>query len=239
MKRLMAIAMAALLALTGAAGAAQTGAGGENFAGWMTQAVIEWLNTNMDTGGGAIESMDVSLPAAYTPPEGYDAFDISLPNQNLKGEKVFLLITFSKEGRAVSRTNAIASVKVRRPVAVAARPIERGRLLTAEDITIETRITGPFADDLAADAAQAVGRAAERAMRAGAPVRKSYLATPKLVRAGDMVKLVAARGAMRISVLAQAREDGNEGDWVKVVNLESNKAVTARVSGPGEATVDF
>ena len=238
MKRLTVI-IAALLALSGEAGSAPQGAGGENFAGWMTQAVTEWLGANMDTGGGAVESMDISLPAAYAPPVDYDAFDISLPNQNLKGEKVFLLITFSKEGRAVSRTNAIASVKVSRQVAVAARPIERGRLLTQEDFALETKITGPFADDLVTDSAQAVGRSAERAMRAGAPVRKSFLSLPKLVRAGDMIKLTAARGALRVSVIVQAREDGNEGDWVKVVNLESNKAVTARVSGPGEATVEF
>ena len=80
---------------------------------------------------------------------------------------------------------------------------------------------------------------ADRNIRAGAILRLNQLSWPKMVRAGDVVSVVARSGAMVITVTGEAKQDGNRGEWIKVTNIESKKTISARVTGPGEVKVEF
>jgi len=61
--------------------------------------------------------------------------------------------------------------------------------------------------------------------------------TPVLVKPGQKVKIGITFGEMRATAVGQSLEEGRIGQMIRVRNVDSNKVLTARVSGPG--TVDL
>lgn len=236
----LAVAAALLLAVS-APGRAEPpdGGAGANFAAWLTSSVKEYVISELSGPGVEIESVDVSPPSTFTPPDSFDAIDIAMPGQNRRGSSLFLLVTFRDGGKAVSRVNVIATVKILRTVVVARKDIRKGVVIGPDDVELERKMTGPSARHLISDISEALGREADRNIRAGMELRSDQLAFPKMVNMGDMVTVTAESGRMRITTLGKAKQDGDMGDWIKVQNIESNKTITARVAGPGEVTVEF
>ena len=64
-------------------------------------------------------------------------------------------------------------------------------------------------------------------------------ASPPLVRRGDIVKIVASSGPMIITATGMVKQQGCKGEMVRVVNTDSNRIITARVTGPGAVEVSF
>lgn len=238
----LAVAAALLLAVS-AQGRAETprpdGGAGANFAAWLASSVKEYVISELSEPGVDIESVDVSAPATFTPPDSFDSIDIAMPGQNRRGSSLFLLVTFRGGGKAVSRVNVIASVKIMRTVVVARKDIRKGVIIGPDDVELERKLTGPSADHLVSGISGALGREADRNIRAGMELRSDQLSWPKMVNMGDMVTVTAESGRMRITTLGKAKQDGDMGEWIKVQNIESNKTITARVAGPGEVTVEF
>jgi flagella basal body P-ring formation protein FlgA len=53
------------------------------------------------------------------------------------------------------------------------------------------------------------------------------------------VQLVAERGALRITALGEAKQDGAQGERVAVMNRSSGKLVTGRVLAANMVAVEF
>jgi flagella basal body P-ring formation protein FlgA len=83
----------------------------------------------------------------------------------------------------------------------------------------------------------AVGMVAKRALLPGDLLNLSWVEGRDLIRRGDTVRLVAQSARINVSILARALQTGKLGDHIRVRNLESNRALKALVTGPGEATV--
>jgi flagella basal body P-ring formation protein FlgA len=56
---------------------------------------------------------------------------------------------------------------------------------------------------------------------------------PILVSRGEQVKIELNRGALRLSTLGKAMSDAHLGQEIRVVNLSSNKMITATTIGDG------
>jgi flagella basal body P-ring formation protein FlgA len=65
------------------------------------------------------------------------------------------------------------------------------------------------------------------------------ISSPPLVKRGDIVKIVANAGTMTITATGMVKQQGCKGEMVRVVNTDSNRIITARVTGPGAVEVDF
>ena len=68
-----------------------------------------------------------------------------------------------------------------------------------------------------------------RGLSAGEPILQSDLASQLMVRRGDVVNLIYARGNLRITTQAQALNDGEPGATIPVRNLQTKKQVYAIV----------
>ncbi len=236
---ILALALSLLSAGQVTASSLNTASDQANFAGWLSEEVKTYLKAELAGSGHTIESIKVSLPSLIRPPEGYDSFKISIPHQGGKSSKVFLLVSFSAEGRVIARVNVISDVKVLREVVVAGKDISRGAVIGAQDVEVVTRSTGPFISGIVSDLSQVIGLQADRNIRSGVALRPSQLSWPKMVRAGDIVSVIAESGPMKITVTGEAKQDGNRGEWIKVINTESKRTINARVTGPGEVMVEF
>jgi len=116
------------------------------------------------------------------------------------------------------------------------RPIERGEVLKASDLTVVRR---PKAQGSVAltDSDAALGLAARHALRPGQPLASSDLMKPEIVARNDTVTIVYQVPGITLTLRGQAKDSGALGDTISVVNVETKHVVQAVISGPDRVTV--
>jgi flagellar basal body P-ring formation protein FlgA len=130
-----------------------------------------------------------------------------------------------------------ADVHVRAQVVQVARPVAFRSVLKADDLREQTcEIDDPRAAYFRT-AAEAVGKIAKRALGKGELLSQSSLEQPGLVRSGETVRLVLESGGLHMTVLARALQNGKLGDPIKVRNIDSDRVITAVITGRGEVRV--
>lgn len=230
------------LALTLASGAhavAPPDGEGAAFAERLTAAVTDTLNRELAGPGRRVGDVSLSLPTHFRPPQGYDTMALSLPYKERLSNQVFVTVTFTKAGETLGRLNVVATAELYAKVAVTTREITRGAHLSKDDVALTEVRLDPSHNGVVTDLAEAIGKTTERNLAEGTPLRAAYLANPTLVNSGDMVTVVADNGRIQISGQGLAKEDGDRGQWIRVMNTQSNKLFTARVVGPGTVRVEF
>lgn len=150
---------------------------------------------------------------------------------------MLVLVEAVLDGKPLRTFWVKADVRVHAQVAQVARPVPYGRALQADDLhEVLCEVEDPRADYIH-DCAEAVGMTAKRALAPGDLLNRSWVTEVRLVRNGEMVRLLAQNGSVSISVLARALQDGRLGDRIKVRNVDSDRALTAVVIGRGEVRI--
>ena len=129
-------------------------------------------------------------------------------------------------GTAIATVNAIA----------VDRPIERGEVLQASDLT-EVRRPQAESGAVLTDGKAAVGLAARHALRPGQPLATNDLMKPEVVARNDTVTIVYQVPGITLTLRGQAKDAGALGDTISVVNTETKRVMQAVVSGPGRVMV--
>jgi flagella basal body P-ring formation protein FlgA len=122
-------------------------------------------------------------------------------------------------------------------VVVPAHDIARGMLIGESDLAYKpipvlranTSIVRAFAD--------AAGKEARRALRAGELIRESDLKHPTLVAKGANVTMVFEAPGMQLTAVGRALSEGGEGDSISVLNPTSYRQVSAVVVSAGTVRV--
>lgn len=133
---------------------------------------------------------------------------------------------------------AVARIRLRRQIIVAARDIEPGAELTPADWVAEERdVAIPF-DNPLPDGYPAAGWRARRRIAAGQPLKPTDWIPPAAARAGQMVTLVCESGAARLAMEAQALTSGRLGDVILVKSPLNGKRLRARLEAIGRAVAE-
>ena len=73
---------------------------------------------------------------------------------------------------------------------------------------------------------------------AGRPVPRQSVMAPLIIARGEKVKIVLRYGGLSLTANGRAMEDAHKGQPLRVVNLSSNKAISAVATGAGIVEVD-
>jgi flagellar basal body P-ring formation protein FlgA len=122
------------------------------------------------------------------------------------------------------------------PVAVPVRPLARGEVIRAADVTIERRPKTDFREGAPA-ASDPAGLAVRHPVRAGQPLRASDLMRPEIVQRNETVTLVYEAPGLVLTVRGKAHDPGAQGDVISVLNSQSNRTVQGTVAGPARVIV--
>ncbi|MGH8549234.1 MAG: flagellar basal body P-ring formation chaperone FlgA [Methylococcales bacterium] len=132
-----------------------------------------------------------------------------------------------------------ARIKAFGPVVVTRRPLRNGTLISAEDIDLKelelTRIHQPLFDE----PGHVLGKELRFSVSAGSILTANQLLTPKAVKKGEQVIILAIKNGMQIRVKGAALSDGITGQKIAVKNLSSNRIVEGTVRSPGIVEVQF
>lgn len=235
-KSLPAVVVCAVLVFGVASGEVKTGPA--NFAALIKSAVMEKLDAELSGPGKQVESVDVAMPEKLRQ-DDFDSLSVDVQSISPSGDRAFVTVSFRKNGRLTSRVNLSAALKLSVDTYVAARDLKRGMEITTADVRAERIPAGPWFEKYAVKIEDLLGKQVDRNLKEGSPIRLDQVARPKMVNSGDSVTIIAEKGTLRISAPGKARQDGELGEWIKVTNVDSSKALTAKVTGPGEVLVEF
>ncbi|CCE11756.1 putative flagellar protein FlgA [Bradyrhizobium sp. STM 3843] len=143
--------------------------------------------------------------------------------------------------------NGIAPVRLRYTgqaietveVPVLTRNIDRNELLRSGDLVIERRPRAELGGAEAASREFALGMQMRRPVRAGQALKATDLAKPDLVQREQTITIIYQTAGIYLTTRGKALDNGSEGDVVSVLNLQSKRTVTGRVSGRGQVSVDI
>lgn len=116
-------------------------------------------------------------------------------------------------------------------VAVLARPVQRGEILSADDFVYEKRSPNMGRGAIEAEAAK--GMEAVRPLSPGSVVRISDVITPRLVRRGEPVLIAYKTGALTITTQGRALASAGAGEPVRVVTSSTQRTLDGFVAGNG------
>lgn len=116
--------------------------------------------------------------------------------------------------------------------------LKSGEIIGSTDIEWIDVSAANLGRDVILDADHLVGKTPIRSITIGHPVRGREVTSPQLVARGDDVLIFFNAGPLELSAKGRAMQNGAEGDLVRVMNLSSNKSVTAEVTGDHEVRVE-
>jgi len=131
-------------------------------------------------------------------------------------------------------------LKVTVPVYAAAREIERGQVLTEDDVeeTIVDVKELP-SGDICRSFEEIAGLAARTDIPAGRVLTSAMVELPILVVRGDAVTVVVPIGAAAVTLHGVALDSGRLGEEIRVRNPDSNAIITAVVTGQSRAEINI
>jgi flagella basal body P-ring formation protein FlgA len=122
-------------------------------------------------------------------------------------------------------------------IPVPARLIGKGTVITKSDIRWMKVRSRLLQRNIVRDAADLIGKAPRRGLRAGVPVRATDVRSPVLVSKGSLVVMVLGTPHMRLTARGRALEDGSGGQTIRIANMQSHKVIAAEVTGSGTVVV--
>jgi flagella basal body P-ring formation protein FlgA len=128
-------------------------------------------------------------------------------------------------------------IKIFQQVLVAKAPIGRGTLINQADVALERTSTAGMVQAPLTRIEAVLGAEATREIRPGTVLTASMFRLPNVIKAGDMVNIVYTNGDLTIVYQGQARTAGAIGQLVRVMNMESKREFTARVTGPNQVEI--
>ena len=157
---------------------------------------------------------------AYDPRTG--RFDVTL---DLPSSRLLQRSPARFTGSAIETVEAVA----------VNRPLERGAVLQASDLTVLRRPKAQANGLL--DLNGAIGLAARHPLRPGQPLAAADLMKPEVVQRNDTVTLIYQAPGLTLTLRGQAQDAGAVGDTIGVLNPQTKRVVQGVVSAPGRVTV--
>lgn len=127
--------------------------------------------------------------------------------------------------------------EVWRPVAVSKRTVQRGAILSADQVQMQTHEVLSLSRGYFGDGTQVIGQQASRNLKANTLLHPGMIEAPQLIKRGDAVRITADGGRIAVRTQGIALQNGTEGASVQVRNPRSGRVVTGVVTARGTVSV--
>jgi flagella basal body P-ring formation protein FlgA len=135
--------------------------------------------------------------------------------------------------------SATVKIEVETPVIVVQKPLNRNQTIAKDDVTVVSMDMADLPSNYISNIEDVVGKRTLRAMNPKEVFRTDIIEQPLMVKRNDRVSIIAESETLRITAIGEVKESGVKGDRVRVVNLNSNKEIFARVLDPKTVQVEF
>lgn len=184
-----------------------------------------------------VKKVHVSSKAVL--PEGEVAYSVIPPKSMDFLRAIPLSVVFRVNGELAKKVWATVKLEVLTEVVVTKRPLRRCQLITEEDIHLQTIDLTKTPSNVLTNPEEVLGKRTKRPISGNVVLTSDHIELPPTVRRGDVVVIVAESDGLKITALGEVSKRGRRGDRIRVVNLDSKKAIYARIVDSNTVRVDF
>ena len=165
-------------------------------------------------------------------------FQITSRSEQLLGMLSFE-VTVTDQHQEQQTLQIVARVSLRKPVAVAARALNKGKVIEAADVAMQEQVFDRVEEIGLPSPAPVIGQQAKRFIEKGEQLAAKDFEPLPLVHRNDLVTVLITRGSLRVRGTARALGSGAFGEVVEVRN-EMGERSAGRFSAVvvGEKTVE-
>jgi len=205
----------------------------------IRDAVAAYVKQKTANLGYDVHVKRMSISGTPKLPEGPLEYEVVAPQQWEGWGGVNLAILVRQGDRVVSNTAMRVEVEALADMVVTLRQLDYGTIITNSDVAIQKRDITMVSGKFAGNVKEVVGKQARTTIKANSVVRTDLVEKVPLIKAGQMVSIVAENEVMKVTVAGKARSSGAEGDVIMVQNLNSLKEIPARVVNTTTVQVSF
>jgi flagella basal body P-ring formation protein FlgA len=161
------------------------------------------------------------------------------PLASLTSDRIDCAVRTWSGGKSGHTRTVSVLPQVRVRVAILRCDVAKGRDIAEDDVEAAERWLPPSQAALAVDRIEAIGRVAAKSLKAGDLLREGHIRRDTLIKRGDLAVVRCLVGGIAISLRAEARGDGAEGDLIEFRKQGERDTFLATVTARGEAVVDL
>ena len=181
----------------------------------------------------------INSPPSIALPKGDLDWEVHEKQNNNFIGNFSIMIDFRVDGDSLRKIIVSGKISVFKDVIKAARNINRGDIITSQDITMVSEKIKYFRKDLVRSTKEVIGKRATRRIQADQTIKSGMFEIPPAIEKGDIVVIKAENNELLITATGKALEEGCLEDQIRVVNTSSGREITATVKGTELVVVQF
>ena len=205
----------------------------------IEQIVLDFIYQKNPWGRDKLNVKDIEVTHAAVLPKGDITYKVVPPRNTDYLGTIPMSVVFTINGQFEKKVWATVKTEVLTAVVVTKRPLGRFKQIEADDIQLQKMDLADLPSNIITDIEEALGKRTKRSLDAEMVLRTDLIEFPPLVRRGDVVTIIAESDGLRITTRGKIKERGCRGEKIKVVNLNSNKVIYARILDSNTVKVDF
>lgn len=158
-------------------------------------------------------------------------------NHDKLSQRFSAVLAASDDGPGTHRYTITGKLYRMVEVPVLTRRVRRGDVIDEDDVKTITMRAAKLGPNVLTATEELAGKSPKRTLIEHRPVSASDVQDPILVKRNGLVTMIYQTRFMRISARGIAKQDGSEGETVRVENSGSKKIVRGVVTGSSEVTV--
>lgn len=204
----------------------------------VERAVREFIAEQAESEELIIEVLRVQTPKVLKIPTGPLVYRVrARPNRPLIGRQAFY-VDMMVNGENFQTLVVPVELAQKALVAVARRDLKRGETLGPSEITWESRQIEKSTAALLRKG-ELDGLCTRLSIKAGTVLTERHTEIMPLVQRKQNVYVTAQRGALVITLRAEALDNGVKGESIRLKNLESGQLIRGTVTAVGTVQLDF
>ncbi len=181
----------------------------------------------------------INAPPSTALPVGELDWEVEVKQNNNFLGNFSIMIDFRVDGDSKRKIIVSGKINVFKEVVKAARTINRGDIISSQDITLVSEKVKYNRNNLLTDTKEIIGKRATRRIQADQPIQTSMFEVPPAVEKGDRVIIKAESNQLLITASGKALEEGCVGDQIRVMNINSGREIVATVRRTSLVEVQF
>jgi flagellar basal body P-ring formation protein FlgA len=162
-------------------------------------------------------------------PYGALSWDVLNPLHDTVSGSIALTIQFNVDGSKSQSVRVVSRIQVFKNVVCAARSLKRNEIVGTDDLQLVRMNVAQHPERFLTDVDQVRGKRMMSDVAVNQPIDTQTLDKAIAVKRGSAVAVIYNQEGLKLIAKGQAKEDGGLGDKVRIVNLDSKKALVCRV----------
>jgi len=178
------------------------------------------------------------IPSSLMIPFGKVKLKVDVPLPFHPRPSMVIPVKVYMDGKIYQTIPLTLKINIFKQVLVSSRRIAPDHIFEEKDVRREKREIGSLSGEPVFSLSDILGKRALRAIPPHTIIERDMIGPPLLVRDGDLVTIIKEEGNVEVSAKGKALEKGERGALIKVLNIDSQKKLQARIIGPRLVKID-